>query len=189
MIQELQISPTGLKAIADREGMRLTAYRCPAGVWTIGAGHTGKDVRPGMTITAEKAAELLRADARGVEDYLNRQGLELTQYEFDALGSFIFNIGALKFSNSTMLRFLRERRHPLQIAAQFMRWIYITKPNGEKTILQGLARRRYSEGLQFLAYPPQLHVLGYPEPLPPAKFDLLDIRAAIGHDPDVKEHK
>ena len=87
------ISNTGIELIKRFEGCRLSAYRCPAGVWTIGYGHT-LNVKPGDKITQDQADEYLRADLKKFENHVssyNKYGW--TQPEFDALVSFAFNIG------------------------------------------------------------------------------------------------
>ena len=82
------------------------------------------------------------------------------------MASFLINVGALKFSKSTLLRLLKAGNSDLMIAQQFLRWKFATMPNGEKKILPGLAARRYSEALQFIGEPNHLRSLGYSEPLP-----------------------
>ena len=98
-------SMLGIYLIQKREGCRLTAYRCPAGILTIGYGHTG-GVKEGDRITQEQAVELLRQDVQSAESALNRMkikyGVRFKVHEFDALVSFIFNVGVGNFEKSTM---------------------------------------------------------------------------------------
>lgn len=138
-------SPYSLLLIRQFEGLRLTAYRCPSGIWTIGYGHTS-GVKPDDTITQAQANELLEKDVNEVEAYLNRAQLNINQNQFDALTSFIFNIGQTAFTASTMLKLIRKNPNNPAIAAQFSRWIH---SNGK--VLPGLQRRREEESkLYFL---------------------------------------
>src|SRR5690606_20728399 len=90
----MYISKQGLELIKQFEGLRLKAYKCPSGIWTIGYGHT-KGVYPGMTITEELADKFLVDDIwyfeRDVESLVK---VPLTQGQFDALVSFAFNVGS-----------------------------------------------------------------------------------------------
>ena len=138
----MKTSHDGLKLIKAHEGLRLRAYLCPAGVWTIGYGHTSAagapDVRPGMVITQSEADAILKADLAKFENRVNRLvKVPLTQGQFDALVSFDFNTGALH--SSTLLKRLNEGRHA-DVPAQLMRW---TKAGGKE--LPGLVRRRREE--------------------------------------------
>ena len=136
------------------EGMELNAYKCSAGVWTIGVGHTGEvegvPVKKGMLITTAKAKELLKNDLAKVENYINRQSFaeRLTQGQFDALVSFVFNVGNGAFQTSTMRRCLCTGDFE-GAAAQFGRWIFGTV-NGKKEKLAGLVARRERERDTFL---------------------------------------
>lgn len=124
------------------EGCRLTAYRCPAGVWTIGYGHTGDDVREGMTITQREAERLLADDLRKFEEEVERvmAGVSLTQGQFDALTVFAYNVGPSAFRNSTLARMVRKNPNNPLIRGEFRRWI---RAKGE--VLPGLVRRREEE--------------------------------------------
>ena len=132
--------------VAQFEGCKLTAYLCPAGVLTIGYGHTGPDVKPGQTITQDRARQLLAADlakfAAGVNELCN--GWRITQGMFDALVSFAYNLGLGALAGSTLLRLLRAG--DVQGAAkQFDRW---NKAAGK--VLPGLVKRRAAERDLFL---------------------------------------
>ena len=121
------------------EGLRLKAYLCPANVWTIGYGHT-KGVHPDMVITTQTADELLREDLRWVEDTINESvKVELTQNQYDALASFIYNVGAGAFKKSTMLRKLNDMDYH-GASKEFPRW-----NKGGGVVLQGLVKRRQEE--------------------------------------------
>ena len=95
----MQTSEQGIKMITAFEGIEEKAYKCPSGVWTIGVGHTGKvdgsPINAGMHITQEKAMQLLRQDLAHFEEYINAEpyAKKLQQHQFDALVSFIFNVG------------------------------------------------------------------------------------------------
>ena len=125
--------------IKEFEGLRLKAYKCPGGVWTIGYGHTA-GVKPGIVITKTQAEEYLKADLIAFEMYLNGLGLALNQNQFDALVSFIYNVGTGNFSNSTLLRKVRANPRDNSIMDEFLRWVY-----SKGRVLPGLQRRRLAE--------------------------------------------
>ena len=89
----MKTSNNGLQLIKNFEGCRLTAYKCPAGVWTIGYGHTA-GVKQGMTITQEQADNYLKSDLVIYENHVNNLNRSFNQNEFDALVSFTYNCGA-----------------------------------------------------------------------------------------------
>ena len=125
--------------IKEFEGLRLKAYQCPGGVWTIGYGHTA-GVKPGMLISKAQAEEYLKADLIAFERYLNGLGLALNQNQFDALVSFIYNVGTGNFSSSTLLRKVRANPQDNSIMDEFLRWVY-----SKGRVLPGLQRRRLDE--------------------------------------------
>lgn len=137
-----RIGQAGLALIKQYEGCRLAAYRCAAGVWTIGYGHTA-GVHSGMTITQAQADAYLQQDIAKFEGYVNNPAYvpitaNLNQNQFDALVSFAFNLGAGN------LRKLCKGR----TAAQIVR----TMPNYNKAngrVLAGLKRRRAAEQALF----------------------------------------
>ncbi|MBQ0054166.1 MAG: lysozyme [Bacteroidales bacterium] len=137
----MKTSQNGIDLIKSFEGFRQYAYKCPAGVWTIGYGHT-KGVSVGMAVTKARAEQLLREDLRWAEDAVNREvKVELNQNQFDALVSFVFNLGATNFHNSTLLRVVNSNPDDFaKIEEQFMRW---DKSHGVR--LLGLTKRRYAE--------------------------------------------
>lgn len=136
----MKTSDKGIELIKRHEGFRSRAYLCPAGVWTIGYGHTG-GVKSGDVVTEAQAAELLRADLAHAESVVNAQGLNLNQNQFDALVSFVFNVGSGNFRKSTLLKVVRSNPADLRIKAEFDKWIY-----GGGKVLPGLVRRRKDEG-------------------------------------------
>ena len=87
----------------------MKAYKCPAGKWTIGYGHTGKDVYEGKVITEEGAVQLLRQDLKIFENAVKRNvKVNLTQNQRDALISWTFNLGSGSLKDSTMLKELNK---------------------------------------------------------------------------------
>lgn len=139
----MQISKAGLDLIKQFEGLYLKAYRCPAGVPTIGYGHTA-GVAMGQTITQQQADDYLRRDVRQFERAVSRLvRVPLTQGQFDALVSFAFNLGEGALAQSTLLRLLNAGDYA-GAAAQFDRW---NKAAGR--VLPGLVRRRAAERALF----------------------------------------
>lgn len=144
-----QINAAGLAIIKASEGLALKAYLCPAGVLTIGYGHTGNDVLPGQVITEAEAEEILQVDLQRFEDSVDR-GLTAqaraatTGNQFSAMVSFCFNVGTQAFKKSTLLR--KHNAGETQAAAdQFLRW---NKAGGR--ILEGLTARRRAERSLYL---------------------------------------
>lgn len=135
----MKTSPKGIALIKEFEGLRLKAYLCPGGVWTIGYGHTA-GVKPGMVISEVQAEEYLKADLIAFERYLNVLGLALNQNQFDALVSFIYNVGTGNFSSSTLLRKVRANPQDNSIMDEFLRWVY-----SKGRVLPGLQHRRLAE--------------------------------------------
>ena len=140
-----RISPDGINIIKKWESLKLEAYICPAGRWTIGYGHTGADVCCGKTITEQEAEELLIKDIKPCENFLNLSvNLDIRQSQFDALCSLMFNIGRGNFERSTLLAKLRKKPDDLTIHDEFLRWKYATM-GGRKMVLPGLLNRRREE--------------------------------------------
>jgi lysozyme len=139
-------SASGLSLTEQFEGCRLTAYQDQVGVWTIGYGHTGLDVKPGLTITRDQAQILLTRDIECAATCVNTAvTVALTQQEFDALVDFVFNLGAGAFKGSTMLRCLNAGDFS-GAADQFERW---ARAGG--VVVAGLLRRRQAEEALFNA--------------------------------------
>ena len=126
------------------EGLRLEAYRDAAGVLTIGYGHTGSDIREGDRISEYWADELLRNDLGAAEAAVRRLHVARTQGQFDALVSFVFNLGIGRLQGSTLLKVIREGGSHHRIRQEFKRWVYA---GGKK--LRGLERRRAWETKRF----------------------------------------
>lgn len=141
----MKVSKKCLEFIKAREGCRLTAYVCPAGVLTIGYGHTGPDVKRGQKITAEQADALLLADLAGFEKgVLRLLGSTPAPGQFDALVSFAFNLGLAALAGSTLLKKFKVGNYS-GAADQFLRWVY-----ADGKLLPGLQKRREAERLMFL---------------------------------------
>lgn len=135
----MKISTTGLNLIKSFEGCRLTAYKCPAGVWTIGYGHTG-NVKSGQKITRAKADAYLKSDLAKFEKHVASydKKYKWTQNEFDALVSFAYNVGSITqlTANGT--------RTKKQISEKILAY---DKAAGRT--LAGLTRRRQAEKALF----------------------------------------
>jgi spore coat assembly protein SafA len=139
----MSLSQNGIDFIKGKEGFRADAYQDPAGVWTIGYGHTG-GVKPGDHVTPEQAETLLRQDVAWAEAAV-RQNVKvpLTQGQFDALVSFTFNVGAGALKKSALLEKLNAGDYA-GAQAEFGRWVHA----GGK-VLPGLVTRRREEAEMF----------------------------------------
>ena len=143
-VNNLSYSDQGLALTEQFEGLQLTAYQDPVGVWTIGYGHTGSDVQPGLTITQEQASDLLLQDVAGAVAAVNRLvTIPLTQNQFDALVDFTFNVGQGNLASSTLLRELNAGNTE-GAADQFLVWVY-----AKGVELPGLVTRRQAEAALF----------------------------------------
>jgi lysozyme len=146
----MPINAKGLALIKKFEGRRLTAYRDCANVLTIGYGHTGPDVKPGMKITQAQADELLRHDLAAAEAGVRKcVGLATTnENQFAAMASLAFNIGLGGFAKTTVLRKHAAGLHEAAADA-FILWDNITV-RGRLVRSDGLARRRLAEKALYL---------------------------------------
>lgn len=133
-------SQNGLNLTEQFEGLRLDAYQDQVGVWTIGYGHTGPDVHPGLTITEDQANSLLAQDTSSAAAAVNRLvTVALNQDEFDALVDFVFNLGEGALGGSTLLKLLNAGNFA-GAAAEFPKWCHA---GGQ--VVPGLVRRRQAE--------------------------------------------
>jgi lysozyme len=144
------INQNGLDLVKHFEGLYTDAYVCPAGVNTIGYGHTG-NVQLGQCITPEEAENILQNDmgkfAIAVEKAIK---VELNDNQFAALVSFAFNCGAANLRASTLCRQLNKGDYDC-VPSELARWVKATDPNtGKKRSLAGLVKRRAAEGALFL---------------------------------------
>lgn len=137
----MNITEKGLELIKEFEGCQLTAYKCPAGVLTIGYGHTGKDVTAGLKITKAKAEKLLKTDLATFEKKVDKyqEKYNWNQNEFDALVSFAYNVGNIDQLTQNGSRTKKE------IAEKILLY---NKAAGKE--LAGLTRRRKAEQKLFL---------------------------------------
>lgn len=141
----MKTSNKGIELIKSHEGFREKAYKCPAGIWTIGYGHT-KGVKSGDVITKSQGEAYLREDLNDAETAVNDQLLKLNQNRFDALVSFVFNVGVGNFKRSTLLKKARANANDASIAGEFRKWKYAKNPKtGQMEVLPGLVRRREDE--------------------------------------------
>ncbi len=140
----MKTSDHGVRFIQRFEGLRLGAYQCSAGVWTIGYGHT-LGVKRGDAITEAQADALLREDLEPCERAVNDLvTVQLSQGAFDSLVSFVFNLGRGAFSSSTLLKLLNKGDYQ-GAADQFEKWC---RAGGR--VLPGLLKRRHAEAAMFL---------------------------------------
>jgi lysozyme len=146
------LSATGAQFIAGFEGFSPRLYNDPGGHCTIGYGHlvhlgrcNGNEPADfKREITRVQGLDLLRQDTKAAERAVNQQvQVALGQYQFDALVSFVFNVGAGAFGGSTLLRRLNQGDYKA-VPAELMRWI-----NSGGRPLPGLVRRRRAEGVLF----------------------------------------
>ena len=145
-MKKMTASRLGLQLIKDFEGLRLAAYRCPAGIPTIGWGHI-KGVKMGQVITEEQAEDYLVEDISPLERHLNKLGINFRQEQFDALVSWLFNLGIGNFKKSNLLKRIQADATDEAIAAEFIKWIY-----AGNTHLAGLKKRRVAEANMFVGY-------------------------------------
>lgn len=160
-----QMSAEGIAFLCEEEGLRLEAYQCPAGVWTIGVGHTSKSgfppVSPGMRITKEQAFEILRQDLRRYEQRVEQALGPVPHDVFDAAVSFDFNTGAI--DRASWVRLYRAGR--LQEAEDsFLRWSHV----GGRFV-PGLLQRRKREARRLF------HSECIPGKTPPSKVEALQM--------------
>jgi lysozyme len=141
----MDLSNKGLSLIKKHEGCKLTAYKCPAGVWTIGFGNTkyanGTPVKEGERITIKQAEDLFKEI---VEEFSYSVyflcGEYVNQNQFDALTSFAYNVGIGAFKKSTLLKLVRANANNPLIRNEFAKW---NKVKGKP--IKGLTNRRKEE--------------------------------------------
>lgn len=148
----MKCSDECVNAIKEFEGLRLDAYVCPGGLWTIGYGHTGNDVVPGMHITEERAEELLRVDLRFTELWVQNFYPAMRQNQYDALVSLIYNIGINAYRTSTLRKKIDLNAPLADVEKQWLRW-----KHAKGKVLPGLERRRKWEIEQFKKNAPIVH--------------------------------
>ena len=140
----MRASEICIKKLKAFEGLRTEAYYDPAGVLTIGYGHTGPDVSPGDVISEYWAEHQLRADLYETEKAVDELDVAKTQGQFDALVSFAYNLGINRLRTSSLLKTIREGGNMRAIKREFKKWVHA----GNKT-LRGLETRRAWEAERF----------------------------------------
>lgn len=139
----MKASNTLIEKIKEFEGLRKKAYKCAAGVLTCGYGHT-KGVKATTVCTKSAAEEWLLQDLAPIEKHLSTmQGLD-TQFKFDAIADFCFNLGTAAYDGSTLRKKIEGRASEAEIRAEFARWVH-----GGKKVLPGLVKRREWEADRF----------------------------------------
>lgn len=137
----MKTSQKGIDLIKEFEGFRSKAYLCPGGIWTIGYGHT-KGVRPNDIVTQRQAEDLLRKDLIECESAVNNLiKVNITQNQFDALVSLVYNIGVGNFVDSTVRKLINQQC--LDISRIEHAWCMWKRAGGRT--LSGLMRRREAE--------------------------------------------
>lgn len=148
-MKKMTTSRVGIRLIKDFEGLRLAAYK-PVSTekyYTIGWGHCSPDIKLNQVITHEQADDYLIEDIAPLERYLNKLGINFRQEQFDALVSWLFNLGVGNFKKSNLLKRIQADTSDEAIAAEFIKWIY-----AGKTPLEGLKKRRVAEANMFVGY-------------------------------------
>lgn len=142
----MMMTEEGISLIKKYEGCKLTAYKCPAGVWTIGYGNTfyedGSTVKPGDKITQERADQLFRniLEKKFVEPIRKLIVSDINDNMFSAIVSFTYNVGIGNLKSSTLLKKVNANPYDQTISLEFKKWV---KSAGK--VLSGLVRRRESE--------------------------------------------
>jgi lysozyme len=140
---EMKISEEGKALIKKFEGCELEAYKCPAGVWTIGFGFT-KGVKEGDVWSQAHAEEMLDIELEEYEEYVSDLvDVPLNENQFSSLVAWCYNLGPTNLVQSTLLSKLNAGLYE-DVPHEIKRW---NKANGE--VLEGLVRRREAEALLF----------------------------------------
>jgi lysozyme len=146
----MQMSQGGIDALLKKfEGCKLTSYRCPAGVLTVGYGHTSAagapEVVENMKITQSQAEEILRRDLVKYETPVHNMVTQpLTQHQFDVLVDFAYNAGIGALKSSTLLKKVNAGQFDA-VPAELMKWTKGKIPGKGMQVLPGLLRRRQAE--------------------------------------------
>lgn len=139
----MKLSQRGLNFIKHFEGCKLKAYLDPAGITTIGYGNT-RIARLDLEISRYQAETLLKEDISIKEAEINRLNLNLNQDQFDAIVSFVFNLGIGNLKRSTLYKLLQKNPNNFMIAFEFPKW---RRANGK--VIPGLERRRKHEAQMY----------------------------------------
>lgn len=138
----MKTSDKGIEQLKTFEGFRSMPYTDTGGKWTVGYGHLmvpGDGLVQGSPITMGQATQLLRQDLHTAEECINSTGVELDQNEFDALVSFVYNLGCGAFQRSTLLKFLKAGNKNAA-AGEFPKWSMV---NGNHS--SSILKRRFAE--------------------------------------------
>lgn len=159
MDQNMNIPPDGIELIKKFEEFRGTAYKCPAGVWTIGYGTT-QNVKEGQKISEFDASTKLHKwlidQGKTVKKLIHT---DINNRQYTAIMSFVYNLGVSAFASSTLLKKINEGDYK-GAGDEFLRWTKATI-NGEKKVLPGLVKRRKVERLVFLNGNPAMPIDRY----------------------------
>jgi lysozyme len=118
----MKLSQKGSDVLILREGKKNKAYKDTKGIWTIGVGHTGPNVYEGLAWTNQQIEDAFADDVKWAEDAVNKYcKVDLQQHQFDALVSWVFNIGENGFRKSTALKLLNEKLYDM-VPAAIMMW-------------------------------------------------------------------
>ena len=145
----MRLDANGYKLIQEFEGLKLSAYRCSAGVPTIGYGNTqyenGVKVKMGDRITKERAETLFKILAdRFASDVLKLVKSKVNQNQFNALVSFAYNVGIGNLRNSTLLKKVNANPNDETIEFEYLKWV-----NAAGKRVQGLVNRRVAESKMY----------------------------------------
>jgi lysozyme len=141
----MRLSDYAFLHLKEYEGLRLESYKCAGGKWTIGYGHT-RGVRKGQKIDKDTANKLLQEDVEYVEKFLAKEPYaeDITQSQWDALVSFVFNLGLGNFEGSTLRKKIMRDIDDPTIPDEFRRWVY-----SKGKVLNGLVKRREWEAQMY----------------------------------------
>jgi lysozyme len=146
----MKITPEGIALIKQFESLSLSSYLCPAGIWTIGYGHTGPAVAKGQTILAAEAETMLATDVARFDAFVRLKCPTATSAQHSAMVCLSFNIGTGNFQKSSVLR-LHNAGDVTGAARAFALWNKATGADGAKRELRGLTRRRAAEAALYLS--------------------------------------
>lgn len=140
----MKTSEAGCELIKSFEKLELKAYQDTGGVWTVGWGHTGPDVKESTWVDPQGAERLFQEDVSWAEGVVDGNiTVPLEQYQYDALVSFVFNIGAYQFRTSTLVKKLNQKKYD-EVPGELRRWVY-----DEHKVEPGLVKRRDKEATLF----------------------------------------
>ena len=151
LFHKKRLSKEGANVIKEFESLRLEAYKCPAGIPTIGWGHT-RGVKLNTKISRKQAEDFFTEDVKSSVEYINKfnkelneNGLKLRQNQFDALVSFVFNCGIENFNKSTLKKKILAGADDSDIAKEFRKWHKVKNAEDKLVPSRGLIKRREEE--------------------------------------------